>query len=152
MYSGFELCENEAASDDNEEYAHSEKYEIPRRDWDAPDSIASYLALLNDIRRRHPALGDLHSLRLHAATDDAFLVFSKQLDGDTVLVVVNVDPLAPRQTMLELDLPALGLPWDATMTAFDEISGETFFWQGAEQYVRLTPPNPAHIIDLRPQA
>ncbi|MEO7804957.1 MAG: maltotransferase domain-containing protein, partial [Actinomycetota bacterium] len=34
IYSGYELCENEPASDDNEEYLHSEKYEIKHRDWD----------------------------------------------------------------------------------------------------------------------
>ena len=34
IYSGYELCENEPASDLNEEYLHSEKYEVKqRRTW-----------------------------------------------------------------------------------------------------------------------
>ena len=149
VYSGFELCENEPASEDNEEYAHSEKYETPVRDWDSAHTIAPYLTLLNDIRNRHPALGDLRSFRLHGATDDAMLVFSKQVEDDTVVVVINVDADSSRAGTLRLDLGALGLPWDAATAAYDEISGETFLWQGAEPYVCLSPPNPAHILELR---
>jgi starch synthase (maltosyl-transferring) len=151
VYSGYELIENAPASEDNEEYAHSEKYEIPVRDWNASRSIAPYLTLLNDIRRRHPALADPGSLRLHGASDDALLVFSRQRSGDTVLVVVNVDPGATREGMLHLDLPALGLPWDAEMVARDEVSGVTFSWSGPNPYVRLTPDEPAHIMSLGPR-
>ena len=40
IYSGFELCEHEPASDTNTEYLHSEKYEIKTRDF----ALASQLA------------------------------------------------------------------------------------------------------------
>jgi starch synthase (maltosyl-transferring) len=148
MYSGYELGENEPASESNEEYARSEKYEIVQRDWAAPWSIASYLGRLNDIRRRHPAVSDLRGLRFHGATGDQLLVFSKQFGGDTVLVVVNLDPFATQEGTLELDLGALGLPWAAPLSAFDEISGQTFPWSGPNPYVRLTPEDPAHVIAL----
>ena len=36
MYSGYELFENAPASDTNEEYLHSEKYEVRTRDWAGP--------------------------------------------------------------------------------------------------------------------
>jgi starch synthase (maltosyl-transferring) len=150
VYSGYELSENQPASEENEEYACSEKYEIPVRSWNSESNynIAPYLTMLNDIRRRHPALADLRSLRIHGATDDALLVFSKQSGGDTVLVVVNVDPGAPHGGTLQLDLPAIGLPLDAEMAASDEITMVTFPWRGPNPYVHLTPDNPAHIIDL----
>jgi starch synthase (maltosyl-transferring) len=149
VYSGYELIENEPASEDNDEYAHSEKYELPSRDWDDPRSIAPFLTLLNDIRRRHPALTDLRSLRIHGASDPSVLAFSKQVGADTVLVVVNVDSHAPHESTLHLDLGALGFPWEAVLSAHDEISGETFVWHGPEPYVRLTPAEPAHVIHLR---
>jgi starch synthase (maltosyl-transferring) len=148
VYSGYELGENEPASETNEEYARSEKYEVVQRDWAAPWSIAPYLAGLNGIRRRHPAISDLGSLRFHGATGDELLVFSKQFAGDTVLVVVNLDPHSTQEGTLELDLGALGLPWAAPLTAFDEISGQTFPWSGPNPYVRLTPDEPAHVIAL----
>jgi starch synthase (maltosyl-transferring) len=53
--------------------------------------------------------------------------------------------------MLHLDLPALGLPWDAEMVARDEVSGVTFSWSGPNPYVRLTPDEPAHIMSLGPR-
>src|SRR5207302_1644425 len=45
VYSGYELCENEPASDTNEEYLHSEKYEIKHRDFDRADSLADVIGL-----------------------------------------------------------------------------------------------------------
>ena len=54
IYSGYELCENMPMSELNEEYFESEKYEVKRRDWDGSPSLAPFVTLLNDIRRRHP--------------------------------------------------------------------------------------------------
>jgi starch synthase (maltosyl-transferring) len=148
VYSGYELCENVPASEANEEYAASEKYEIPDRDWDVPWSLAPYLARLNEIRRRHPALTDLRSFRAHGSTNDQLLVFTKQVDDDTVLVVVNLDPLSVQEASLGLDLGALGLGWDEPLAAHDELTGQTFNWRGPNPYVRLSPDEPAHVILL----
>jgi starch synthase (maltosyl-transferring) len=117
-----------------------------KRDWNVPWSIAPYVTQLNDIRSRHCALSDLVSLRFHGSSNDQLLVFSKQMDGDTVLVVVNLDPHAVQEGILAIDLGALGLPWDAPFSAFDEISGQTFVWRGPNPYVRLAPIEPAHVI------
>jgi len=153
VYSGYELCENEPASSANEEYARSEKYEIKDRDFDSPSSIASYLARLNDIRRRHPAFGDLRGLRFHRTSNEAHLAFTKQVavDGgvDTVLTVVSLDPYAVHDGSIWIDLGALGLPWDEPLDAYDELTGQVFPWWGPEPYVRLDPVNPAHIVHLR---
>src|SRR3546814_12516635 len=67
VYSGYELRENEPAADTNEEYLFSEKYEVKDRDWDRPDSFAPFLATVNGIRRRHPALLNLREIRFHHA-------------------------------------------------------------------------------------
>ncbi|MGH9149044.1 MAG: alpha-1,4-glucan--maltose-1-phosphate maltosyltransferase, partial [Acidimicrobiales bacterium] len=152
IYSGYELGENEPASDANEEYRHSEKYELRVRDWDAPRSLAPFITLVNTIRRRHPALWRLRNIRFHHAASDDILCFSKSsvvLD-DVMLVVVNLDPVHPHDCWLGLDLAALGLAPDQPFEVFDELTGQTFRWVGANPYVRLDPSvAPAHLLHLR---
>ncbi len=152
VYSGYELCENVPASENNEEYLYSEKYELKSRDWDRPDSLAPFMTLLNDIRRRHPAFAELRNITFHLSHNDSILAYSKHTEdrSDVVLVVVNLDPLLPHDDVLRLDLGLLGLPATAPFEAYDEITGATFTWQGATPYVRLDPAvEPAHILHLR---
>src|SRR5436305_5282241 len=152
MYSGYELCENEPASEFNEEYRHSEKYEIKKRDWSSPSSLAPFVKRVNEIRRRHPAFSELSNVQFEHADNDQILAFSKASHdgGDVVLVVVNLDPFATHEDTLWLDLPRLGLPDDSPYEATDELGGETYVWSGPSPYVRLTPEDPAHILHLRP--
>ena len=153
MYSGYELYENEPASDANEEYLHSEKYEIRRRDWGRDDSLAPFITRVNDIRRRHPAFRWLKNVRFHGTSNDRFLVWSKGRldDGDLALVVVNLDPHGAQESILDLDLGAMGLPWQGPYSATDELTGETYTWDGPGPYVRLDPwqGRVAHILSLR---
>ena len=155
LYSGYELCENQPASDANEEYLNSEKYEIKRRDWGtAEPDISDLIADLNAARRSHPALQELRTLQFHGSTDEEhMLVYSKTApDGtDPVLVVVNLDPSAAHEALLRLDLGALGLSSHESYTATDELSGESFVWQGHEPFVRLDPGTGqvAHVLALR---
>ncbi|HET9732421.1 MAG TPA: alpha-1,4-glucan--maltose-1-phosphate maltosyltransferase [Acidimicrobiales bacterium] len=152
IYSGYELGENEPASEANEEYLNSEKFEIRHRDWAAPQSLSGWIAHLNEIRRKHPAFESLRNIRFHHSANPAVLVYSKTSpDGsDTVLVCVNLDPWNPAETTLWIDLAELGIPWDRHYEAHDELTGHTFIWQGPEPYVRLDPAaEPAHILHLR---
>ncbi len=154
VYNGYELYENEPASDANEEYLHSEKYEIKDRDFSRPDSLAPLMTRLNDIRRRHPALQRLRSIRFHPTTNPQVIAYSKQSDDrqDVVLTVVNLDPHQPQEASIGLDLGALGLPADRSYRVFDELSGEGFDWVGADPFVRLDPAvRVAHVFDLRRQ-
>ncbi len=123
MYAGYELFEHVAVKPGSEEYLDSEKYQIRIRDWDAAAAegrtLAPYLTRLNEIRRAHPALQRLRNVHIHGADDENILVFSKTTrlptaagedpDEDTVIVVINLDPHATRETTVHLDLPALGL-------------------------------------------
>ncbi len=153
VYSGYELIENEPMSDSNEEYFHSEKYEIRHRNWDDPRSISGFFQQINEIRRRHPALQRLRNLRFHPATNPDLLAFSKVSDdgADVVLVVVNLDPWSTQEGTLDLDLPSLGLAWEQTFEAYDELSLQSFTWQGPTPYVRLDPVREvAHVLHLHP--
>ncbi len=151
VYSGYELCENTPASETNEEYDRSEKYEVKERDWDDPGSLAPFLALVNDVRRRHPALHRLRNITFHTSANPSVIAYSKHTDdrSDVVLTVVNLDPWAVQETTLDLDLGLLGLPWDTPYDAYDELSGQAYRWVGSHPYVRLDPYQAAHILHLR---
>jgi starch synthase (maltosyl-transferring) len=149
MYSGYELCENQPASDTNEEYAHSEKYELRARDWSDPTSIADWIATLNGIRHRHRAFADVTSLRFHSVSSDDVIAYSKQVGDDVVMTVVNLDPYATHDGELFIDVESLGLPGDRPLEAHDEISGQTFQWWWNGAYIRLDPDRPAHVVALR---
>ncbi len=161
VYSGYELFEHVAVRPGSEEYLDSEKYQLRPRDWAAAEaegaSLAPYLGHLNRIRREHPALQWLRNLRLHRTESDDVLAFSKRRvlpDGsdDTVLVVVNLDPHGARETVVELDMPALGLEWDESFAVHDLLTGGTWLW-GARNYVRLDPfVEPAHVLAVRRNA
>ena len=158
VYAGFELFEHVAVKPGSEEYLDSEKYQIRIRDWDAAEAegrtLAPYITRLNELRRAHPALQLLRNVTVHRSDDDSILVFSKHAvdaDGheDVVIVVVNVDSHATRETMVHLDMPALGLDWNDSFLVHEELTGQTWNWT-EHSYVRLDPGHePAHILTIR---
>jgi starch synthase (maltosyl-transferring) len=155
VYSGYELLENEPASEANEEYLHSEKFELKARDWvaTAETSLAGFLGELNRVRKAHPAFQRLRGLQFHGTSSEHILAWSRRSDDgtDTMLVVANLDPDQWHEDTLFLDLDALGLPADEPFEAHDELTGQTFRWQGATPYVALDPSMPAHLLHLRPR-
>ncbi|MFI5690185.1 DUF3459 domain-containing protein, partial [Streptomyces sp. NPDC051636] len=153
IYSGYELCENTPLREGSEEYLDSEKYQLKPRDWAAAEregrSIAPLIGTLNSIRRRHPALRRLRNLRFHATDNDAVIAYSKRDGSDTVVVVVNLDPHHTQEATVSLDMPHLGLDRHATVSLYDELTGETYHW-GRSNYVRLVPGRaPAHVLHVR---
>jgi starch synthase (maltosyl-transferring) len=153
VYSGYELYEHVAVRPGSEEYLDSEKYQLRPRDWAEAEregrSLAPYLTRLNEIRRDHPALHRLRNLHLHRTESDEVIAFSKREADDTVIVVVNLDPHGARETVVELDLPALGLDWDETLSVHDLLTGNSWLW-GARNYIRLDPfVEPAHVLAVR---
>ena len=158
VYAGYELYEHVAVRPGSEEYLDSEKYQIRIRDWDAAErehrTLAPYLTRLNEIRRQHPALQLLRNVSIHWSDDENILVFSKRRavpgrPDDVVIVVVNVDPHAARETTVHLDLGALGLSSTDSFLVHDEITGADWSW-GEHNYVRLDPYHePAHILSVR---
>ncbi|WP_026425182.1 alpha-1,4-glucan--maltose-1-phosphate maltosyltransferase [Actinokineospora inagensis] len=155
VYSGYELYEHEPVRPGSEEYLDSEKYELRPRDYAGAlaqgRSLQPWLTRLNAIRRAHPALQQLRTLRFQHVDNDALIAYSKTdpATGDTVVVVVTLDPSAPQEGTLWLDLAGLGLNPDTTHLAYDEVTGQTWRWGGAN-YVRLDPwASVAHIVHIR---
>jgi len=159
VYSGFELCENSPLRPGSEEYLDSEKYQYRPRDWALAArvslGISPFITQLNAIRRAHRALSQLRNLRFHFADRPEILCFSKSvgaqpgaLGGDTVLVVVNLDPHQPREATVWLDRAAFDFDVGAGFTVTDELTGESYRW-GEANYVRLDPARaPAHIFTV----
>jgi starch synthase (maltosyl-transferring) len=151
VYSGYELCENVPASDTNEEYKSSEKYELKDRDYGAAGSLAPLMRKLNEVRRAHPDLWALRDVRFHHSDDDAFLVYSRgHVERDLLLCVVNLDPHHARETTVRLDVGALGLPRVGQHQLRDELTGERYTWSGDAAYVRLDPHQGqvAHVLHV----
>ncbi|WP_369166574.1 alpha-1,4-glucan--maltose-1-phosphate maltosyltransferase [Streptomyces sp. R28] len=153
IYSGYELCENTPLRNGSEEYLHSEKYQLRPRDWEAAAregrTIAPLITQLNAVRRSHPALHRLRNLRFHQTDNDALIAYSKRTGPDTVLVIANLDPHHTQEATVSLDMPQLGLDWDASLSVHDELTGETYRW-GRTNYVRLEPGRaPAHVLHVQ---
>ena len=154
VYSGYELFEHRPVREGSEEYLDSEKYELRPRDFDAAlasgESLEPFLARLNEIRRLHPALRELRTIKFHRIDNDALLAYSKfdPVTGDAVLVVVTLNAFGPEEATLWLDMGALGMePYDRFWVR-DEITGEEYQW-GQANYVRLDPVKAiAHVLNM----
>jgi starch synthase (maltosyl-transferring) len=152
VYSGYELYESEPLHEGSEEYLDSEKYQLRPRDYARASvrgtSLEPWLRRLNEIRRDHPALAQLRTLRFHPTDNDALIAYSKTDpgSGDAVLVVVNLDPDRPQAATVHCDLTAIGAA--GPVTVLDEVTGERFEW-GEHTYVRLDPERAvAHIAGV----
>jgi len=154
VYSGFELFEHVAVRPGSEEYLDTEKFQLRPRDWAAAEasgrSLAPYLRRLNEIRRAHPALQQLRTLRFHPMDNPNLLCFSKTDPGsaDAVLVIVSLSSHHTQIGTTSLDLPAFGLDWHERFSVTDEITGAGYDW-GQFNYVELDPyREPAHVFGL----
>jgi starch synthase (maltosyl-transferring) len=158
MYAGYELVEA-VARPGAEEHIDSEKYEYKPRDWKAAEksgrSIAPFITKLNDIRNENSAVRQLRNLEIHYSDDSAILVFTKHLaaehtpDGkaETIIIVVNTDPHAIRETTVHLDVGRAGINADE-FEVVDLLTNKTFDWT-AHNFVRIDPRDvPGHIFKV----
>ncbi|PKQ32740.1 MAG: alpha-1,4-glucan--maltose-1-phosphate maltosyltransferase [Actinobacteria bacterium HGW-Actinobacteria-2] len=146
VYSGFELFEHAALKPGGEEYLDSEKFEYRPRDFAAEPNLNLLIGRLNQIRREHPALQQLRQIHFLDAANDQVLAFVKTDGEDQVIVVCSLDPDQTIETVVGLDYGALGLA-PGPVTVRDELTGNTFTW-GYDNFVRLPPANPAHILHI----
>ena len=147
MYSGYELCENDAIPG-TEEYANSEKYEIKVRNWANPNSLRDYIARINTIRRENRALQELTNLRLLATDNDQIIFYAKTTvdRSNTILVAVNLDPYNAQVCTAFVPNDVVGRSTGERYQVTDLLTGASYSWS-ASNYVRLDPQvEPAHIL------
>jgi hypothetical protein len=95
---------------------------------------------LNEIRRAEPALQRFENLRLVETQNEQLFGYAK----DDLVVVVNLDPYAPREGVATLG-PETGLPPEFRVT--DLLSGERYRWRVGRNYIGL-PPGGAHVLKV----
>ncbi len=145
----YELCEHEPRPG-VEELARNEKYQIRTWDLDQPGSLRHLIARVNRIRREHPALRGNRSLVFHPTDNDALICYSKQVAGDAIVVVVNLDPHHTHRGFIDLDLTALGIPPDQGFQVHDLLSDARYSWRGGRNFIELNPSQmPAAIFEIR---
>ncbi len=153
MYSGYELCESKALAPGSEEYEDSEKYQLRPRDWDAPDSIAPFIARLNAIRKNHrSAVSHLPGLQLLRSDNDQILAFARvdPESHDTLLVVVNLDPAHAQESTIWVEASVLPPGCAPGFIVDDELDGNSYQWKAEGNYVRLDPNvQPGHVFSVK---
>ena len=150
IYSGFEICENEAVPG-TEEYLNSEKYEIKYRNFDSPKSIRDLITKLNSIRRSEKALQSIGNIEF-LNSDNSNIIFYARYSNeikDMVMVAVNLNPYEVHSATVRVPIQHLGLGPNDTYRVRDLITGDLYAWQGEYNYVRLIPgERPAHILKV----
>jgi starch synthase (maltosyl-transferring) len=143
IYSGYESLENVPVRAGSEEYLDSEKYEVKKRTLDGP--LLPLVKQLNEIRRANPALQRFENVELLETESEYLFAFAKRWEGNTVLVVVNIDPFNPREGLCIV--PAqLGLP--PAFAAEELLGGTPFQWGIGRNFVRLGPGQ-SHIVRVQ---
>jgi starch synthase (maltosyl-transferring) len=148
IYSGFELCENDALPR-REEYLNSEKYQLKERDWDKPGNIKDWITRLNTIRQENRALQLYDNLRFHQADNDGILFYSKMTAArdNVILVIVNLDPHRKNNCFVDVPIDQIGGLEDGSYEVHDLLSDARYLWSGRRNYVELDPEvQPAHIF------
>lgn len=147
IFSGYELCENEAVPG-TEEYRDSDKYQIKKRDWNDPRNIKDFVALINRIRRENRALELFTNLRFLPADNDNILCYLKATPDlrNILLIAVNLDPHVWHECTVTVPPAEIGLKPGAAYQVKDLITGAVYTW-GEHNYVRLDPlVEPAHLL------
>src|SRR5437588_6365914 len=130
IYSGFELCENQAVAPGSEEYFNSEKYEIKVRDWNQPGNLREFIARINRIRRDNPALQELTNLRFLPSDNEQIIFYSKSTadKSNIILVAVNLDPFSPQACTATVPPAELGIAPGSTYPVTDLLTGARYTW------------------------
>jgi starch synthase (maltosyl-transferring) len=148
----FELQDHKARDLGGEEYLDSEKYQLRSWNLDDPNSLSEFIGLVNRIRRENTPLQSNRGLKFHAIDNESLIAYSKTSEdgGDSVLVIVNLDPHNKHSGWLSLELADLGVGSEKPFQVHDLLSGARYLWQGARNYVALDPAHsPAHIFRIR---
>jgi starch synthase (maltosyl-transferring) len=151
IYSGYELCENEALPG-REEYLDSEKYQWKERDWNAPGNIKDWITRLNKIRRENRAFQFYDNLRFYHADNDAILFYGKMTAArdNIILVIVNLDPHRKQHSYVDVPVDQFGQMESDVYQVHDLLNDARYTWRGRQNYIELDPEiQPAHIFRVR---
>ena len=152
IYSGFELCEATPVPG-KEEYLNSEKYEIKAWDWDRPGNIRRDIALLNRLRREHPALQDFRNLTLLQRLERQHPLLRQDDAGEGQLPPVRGQPRSAQRAGRALRGAAVGVrPAGRGLDrGRGSVTGSRFTWHGKIQHMLARSRAERPYRDLAPQ-
>jgi len=149
IYSGYELCENQAVPG-TEEYLDSEKYQLKPRDWNRSGNIKEFIARVNAIRRANPALQYLSNLRFLDTDNEQIIFYAKAMPdhSNVILTAVNLDPFHPQICTAFVPPEVVGVAPGQSYRVTDLLTNASYTWS-ERNYVRLDPfIEPAHILKV----
>ena len=157
VYSGYELFEHLPVREGSEEYLDSEKYQLRPRDYEGAiregRSLAPYLAHLNRLRQCAPGSATIAQPAFPPHRQRNLLAFSKRDDetGDTVLVVVTLDPYSPQRARRRWTCPRSASGGTTGWSCTTRCAAAATTTSGAQfNFVRLDPHvEPAHVLVVR---
>ncbi|MBL9095093.1 MAG: alpha-1,4-glucan--maltose-1-phosphate maltosyltransferase [Planctomycetaceae bacterium] len=136
----------------SEEYLDSEKYQIRKWDWEAPNVFREFIARVNAVRRDNPALQTNDRLRFYESDNDRIVSYGKTTEdlSNIIITAVNTDPHHVQTGWLYVPLEELGMSENDSYQVHDLITDARFLWHGSRNYVHLDPRSTsAHILRLR---
>lgn len=151
IYSGYELCENEAIPD-KEEYLNSEKYQHKVWDWNREGNIKDYITQINRIRKDNEALHHYNNLKFYHSDNDNILFYAKTTPdlSNIIMVVVNLDPFQTHDSFIYVPINDFKIAEDETYQVHDLLNNEHYLWKGSQNFISLDPTiKPAHIFKIR---
>jgi starch synthase (maltosyl-transferring) len=147
----FELCEARALPG-SEEYQDSEKYQLCHWDIGRPDSLRTFIARVNAIRRENAALWHDDRLRFYDVDNEQLIAYAKTAPdlSNILLVVVNLDPHHAQSGWVEVPLDQLGLDAGQPYQVHELLGDARYLWHGSRNYVAIDPQAaPAQIFRVR---
>jgi starch synthase (maltosyl-transferring) len=140
-----------------EEYIDNEKYELRVWDLEQPRSLRALIARINRIRRENVALQRNDSIRFlkvennYAANDQIIAYIKRSPDRqNTILVVINLDPLHAQSGWVQLPLEELELNAESPYLAHDLLNDLRSTWSGEWNSVVLDPAQmPVRIFRIQ---
>lgn len=151
----FETYLNVPFSNKDEEYNHSEKYEIYH--WSvlhqggAPTALMELIKTVNQIRNSHSAFQSNQYVRLQKTDNSEVIAFTRR-DPDireSFLIIINLDSINPHAGWTDLSLTDLGLEEEQSFEVHDLLTSRSYQWEGSHNYFELSPQQfPAHIFKI----
>jgi len=132
-----------------EEYYNSEKYEVRHWDWKTFTPFHALIGRINHIRKENSAFHSTFNITFCETNNEQVMAFIKQSkeDNNTVLVIVNLDPLHRQSAWIKLPLESLGTKEGQGLMMEDLLDGNKYQWNKEVNYVELDPvKSSAHIF------
>lgn len=144
----YEFFEHEAIPG-KEEYLNSEKYEVRHWDWDKTNRLTALIQRLNTIRKENSAFQQTNNFTACSIDNEQLFAYFKHdaKAGNYFLCVVNLDAYATQSGWVEVPLELL----PSTTTKYvveDLVTGNSYNWEKAWNYVELRPQLPFHIFKI----